>query len=206
MTNDIIVIDNIIPKDYQDHILNLMTGWDFGWVFNQSMVSGDEDFQTQEDNHAGFNHFFYEHNEPKSMHFNVMYPLVLSITSQANVSFNQLIRMRANLTLPNKVSKLDWHMPHIDSFFEHWNAIYYVNDSDGDTVIFNETNDTYSSGQDDIIRIKENNFTVKQRVTPKKGRILIFPGKYYHSSSWARNSKFRMVINMNLRNIWNTNS
>jgi hypothetical protein len=32
-------------------------------------------------------------------------------------------------------------MPHIDSFFPHWNAIYYVNDSDGDTVIFNETND-----------------------------------------------------------------
>jgi hypothetical protein len=92
-------------------------------------------------------------------------------------------------------------MPHIDSFFPHWNAIYYVNDSDGDTFIFNETNDTYDAGQDDIIRIKENKFTVKKRITPKKGKILIFPGKYYHSSSFARESKFRCVINMNLEKI-----
>jgi len=201
MSDDIIVIDNVIPKDYQDQLLSLMTGWDFSWVFNQSMVSPDDDFQNQEDNHAGFNHFFFEDNQPKSQHFNFVYPMVLGITSETRVPVNRLIRMRANLTLPNKTSKLDWHMPHIDSFFEHWNAIYYVNDCDGDTVIFNETNDNYSSGEDDIIRIKNGNFTVKQRIEPKKGRVVIFPGKYYHSSSWARNSKFRCVININLSKI-----
>jgi len=201
MSDDIIVIDNVIPKDYSDQILRLMTGWDLGWVFNQSMVSPDDDFQNQEDNHAGFNHFFFEDNEPKSQHFNFIYPLVLSITSNTKVPVNRLIRMRANLTLPNKTSKLDWHMPHIDSFFEHWNAIYYVNDCDGDTVIFNETNDNYSSGEDDIVRIKNGNFTVKQRVEPKQGRVVVFPGKYYHSSSWARDSKFRCVININLSKI-----
>lgn len=201
MSDDIIIIDNVIPKDYQDQLLNTMTGWDFGWVFNQSMVSPDDDFQNQEDNHAGFNHFFFEDNQPKSQHFNFVYPLVLGITSETRVPVNRLIRMRANLTLPNKTSKLEWHMPHIDSFFEHWNAIYYVNDSDGDTVIFNETNDNYSSGEDDIIRIKNGNFTIKERIEPKKGRVVIFPGKYYHSSSWARNSKFRCVININLSKI-----
>jgi len=200
--NDIIEIENIIPVDYQNHLLSLMTSFNFPWVFNPTMVSGDDCFSTNNDNHSGFNHFFYEKNEKTSQFFDLVYPLVLSITSQANIPFNRLIRMRANLTLPNQTSKLDWHMPHIDSYFPHYNAIYYVNDSDGDTVIFNETNDDYDSGQKDIIAIKENKFTIKHRVTPKKGKIVVFPGKYYHSSSFARTSKFRSVINMNLGNVF----
>jgi hypothetical protein len=201
MIDDIIEIENVIPKDYQDHLLNLMTSFDFPWAFNLNMVSGDQCFVGQENNLAGFNHFFYEKNEATSPYFQLIYPLILTLTSQTGVSFNRLIRMRANLTLPNKVSTLEHHMPHIDSFFPHWNAIYYVNDSDGDTVIFNETNDTYDAGQDDVLRIKENKFTIKKRITPKKGKVLIFPGKYYHSSSFAQDSKFRCVINMNLEKI-----
>ena len=161
MTDDIIVIDNVIPKDYSDHIRTLLTGWDFGWVFNQTMVSPDAELQG-ESNHAGFNHFFYEKQQAVSQHFNFVYPLVLSITSASKTPYNRLIRMRANLTLPNKTSTLEHHMPHIDSFFEHWNAIYYVNDSDGETVIFNETNDEYDAGKDDIMRIQENKFTIKK--------------------------------------------
>lgn len=199
--NDIIEIENIIPVDYQKHILDLMTGFNFPWVFNPTMVSGDDCFRSQEDNLAGFNHFFYEHNKAQSAFFDLIYPLVLSITSQANVPFNRLARMRANLSLSNPQSTLLHHMPHIDSFYPHWNAIYYVNDSDGDTFIFNETNDTYDPGQEDIDRIKQNVFTIKQRITPKQGKILLFPGKYYHTSSFARNTKYRCVINMNLEKI-----
>jgi hypothetical protein len=109
--------------------------------------------------------------------------------------------MRANLTLANPSSKLENHMPHIDSFFPHWNAIYYVNDSDGDTIIFNETNDTYHSGQTDIDKSLSGKFTIKRRVTPKKGKVLIFEGKYYHTSSWPTVNKCRSVINMNFENL-----
>ena len=145
--DDIIEIENVIPKDYQNHLLNLMTSFDFSWVYNPFMVSGDECFKGQENNLSGFNHFFYEKGEAQSPYFQLVYPLVLTLTSQTGVSFNRLIRMRANLTMPNKASTLEHHMPHIDSFFPHWNAIYYVNDSDGDTFIFNETNDTYDAGK-----------------------------------------------------------
>jgi hypothetical protein len=195
---DIIEIENFIPVDYQRHLLQTMTSLEFPWVFNQNMVSGDDWAVGNAQNHAGFNHFFFEQGKYTSQWFNLFYPLVLSITSYQNIKFDRLVRMRANLTLPNSAAIEDYHMPHIDSFFPHWNAIYYVNDSDGDTVIFNETNDNYSSGQDDILRIQKENFTIKRRVTPKQGKILLFPGKYYHSSSIARTSKFRCVININL--------
>jgi hypothetical protein len=93
-------------------------------------------------------------------------------------------------------------MPHIDTWFPHWNAIYYVNDCDGDTFIFNEVNETYDPGESDINKIKDMQFTVKRRITPKKGKIVIFPGKYYHSSSYTRNSRYRCVVNINLENLF----
>lgn len=198
---DIIEIENIIPVDYQKHLEELMTSFEFPWLFNKNMVSGDDCFLDDPNNHAGFNHFFFEHSKPISNFFNLVYPLVLSITSRAEVPFNRLFRMRANMTLPNCRSTQEYHMPHIDSFFPHWNAIYYVNDSDGDTVIFNETNDTYDSGIDDVMKIQSGNFTLKHRVTPKRGKLLVFPGKYYHSSSPVQNNKYRCVININLGNM-----
>jgi hypothetical protein len=199
--NDIIEIENVIPKDYQDHLENLMTSFDFPWFLNLNMVSGDACFRDDPNNHAGFNHFFFEQDTSRSKQFDIVYPLVMSITSNAGVPFNRLYRMRANLTLGNPGADQEHHMPHIDSFFPHWNAIYYVNDSDGDTVIFNETNDDYDSGQKDIDMIKHGKFTVKHRVKPKKGKLVAFPGKYYHTSSWPRESKIRCIINMNLGNI-----
>jgi hypothetical protein len=116
-------------------------------------------------------------------------------------SANNLVRMRANLTLNAAGSSLQHHLPHIDTWRPHWVAIYYVNDSDGDTIIFNETNDTYNSGQTDINKSLSNNFTIKRRVTPKKGKVLIFEGKYYHTSSWPTVNKCRSVININLENL-----
>ena len=153
--SDIIEIENFIPIDYQHHIESVMTGMEFPWVFNKNMVSGDDVFLENDNNHAGFNHFFFEHQKTQSNFFQLFYPLVLTITSKVDVPFNMLIRMRANMTLASPESKLDWHMPHIDSFMPHYNAIYYVNDTDGDTVIFNETNEDYDSGQNDIRTIKQ---------------------------------------------------
>jgi hypothetical protein len=200
--NDIIEIDNVIPVDYQNHLLETFTSWEFPWVLNKNMVSGDDCFKGLNRNPVGFNHFFYENNKPTSNFFQLVYPLVLSLTSQSKLPFNRMYRMRANLTLPNNLPDADMLLPHIDSFFPHWNAIYYVNDSDGDTIIFNETNDTYDSGQADIDRIKEDNFTIKHRITPKKGKLLAFPGHYYHTASFCKESDFRCLININLGKIF----
>ena len=60
------------------------------------------------------------------------------------------------------------------------NIIYFVNDSDGDTFIFD--GDPLS-------------LTIKQRITPKANSILIFDGDFYHASSNPIKSNRRIVIN-----------
>lgn len=198
--NNIYEIENIIPVDYQNYIEEIMTGVHFPWYFNKNLVSPDKDFLGRDDNHQGFNHFFYEEGKSSS-YFDLFYPLVLSITSHPLVNANKLIRMRANLTLTNSASTIDHHLPHIDTYYKHIVAIYYVNDSDGDTFIFNECNNNFTSGQQDITTIKAGDFTVLKKVTPKKGKVLVFDGKHYHTSSWPRCNKYRSVINMNLEKI-----
>ena len=66
----------------------------------------------------------------------------------------------------------------------HLVVLYYVNTSDGDTIIYNQKEET-----------KE--YTIKQKVTPKQGRVVVFDGRFYHTAEQPSND-IRCVINFNL--------
>ena len=67
-------------------------------------------------------------------------------------------------------------------------ALYYVIDSDGDTIIYNER-----------VKDPEGKYTIKSSVTPKQGRMVIFDGKLYHAARQPINSNTRCIVNYNLR-------
>ena len=106
------------------------------------------------------------------------------------------LRIKYNMLFPNYITEGKNNVPHVDNNFTNsYSAIYFVNDSDGDTVIFNEkyTKDTKAR--------PECALTVKRRVTPKKNRFVLFDGQYYHASTNPRDSEKRIVINYNMINI-----
>ena len=75
--------------------------------------------------------------------------------------------------------------PHIDiDDVKHLVVLYYVCTADGDTVIYNE-------------REESDTYTVKQRVTPKQGRVVLFDGSHYHTAQQCTN-KIRCIVNYNL--------
>ena len=63
-------------------------------------------------------------------------------------------------------------------------VLYYVVTSDGDTVIYNQ-------------RTESDVYTVKQKVTPKQGRVVIFDGGLYHTAQQALR-QIRCIANYNL--------
>jgi hypothetical protein len=200
--SDIIEIDNIITKSYQEAIHSQIIDKSFPWYFNPTMVADGILTKDVEYNLAGYHHFLYEESKPVSPFFQFLYPLVLQIQDHSDIPMKHSIeRMRLNMSLPYKDSEHQHHLPHIDSHYEHWNGIYYVNDSDGDTYIFEETNDDYD--MDDLKFIQNHKFTVKHTVTPKQGKLVLFNGKHYHSSSFCQNAKYRAVININFSHIKN---
>ena len=42
-------------------------------------------------------------------------------------------------------------------------------------------------------------FTIQKKISPKKGRAVIFPGYYFHCGTTPRISKARIVMNINLK-------
>jgi|SRR5947209_14783142 len=73
--------------------------------------------------------------------------------------------------------------PHVDIPTPHWVLIYYVNDSDGDTVILDKT---YPDWQD---------AAVAHAVGPKKGRAILFDGRHYHCGTSPAKHDVRIVLN-----------
>ena len=90
-------------------------------------------------------------------------------------------------------SKDNYNLPHVDYYFPHTTIIYYLNDSDGDTRMFQEF---YSDSG-----IERSDFIVKELVKPKANRLLIFDGLQYHTASNPFDFSRRVVININFEKI-----
>jgi hypothetical protein len=102
------------------------------------------------------------------------------------MEIKKILRIKANIL--NKTDKQNHiHPPHVDMTIPHLVLLYYVNDSDGDTVIFNQK---YSSQQNPTL-------TVNQTIAPKAGAAIVFDGLTYHSSSSPQYTGERIVLNIN---------
>jgi hypothetical protein len=84
------------------------------------------------------------------------------------------------------------YVPHVDiEKGGGWTGIYYVNDSDGGTVIFNELTNTPIRNNEEI--------SVKQVVQNKRGRMVIFNQDSLHAGCPPIESDNRIVINYNFK-------
>ena len=101
------------------------------------------------------------------------------------------------LKVSDKISdEFDINGMHIDREQQHISIVYYVNDTDGDTHIY-DTDLKTMSGWNYIVRDKKfEHFTLNKRISPKKGRVVIFNGLLPHHSSYPTLND-RYVINFN---------
>jgi len=102
----------------------------------------------------------------------------------------QRIKINFNPQVKNKFYEKCMH-PHCDMNKGGFTAIYYVNDSDGDTLIFKEkTMDPFLNGEE---------LSIKKRIKNKKGRFVMFNQDYLHTGMFPIKSDYRIVINFNFK-------
>jgi hypothetical protein len=191
----VVVIDNAIPVEHQLVLERLCLSDGFGWIFNPTTAYSKQDLDNYNFSPEFFNntvdtplfsHLLWTEYGRNSNFFNNFAPVVDAIPYQCD----RLLRFKINLTLPSKDNTADtYSVPHVDYFKEKFKivtAIYYINDSDGDTVIFNE-----QPGQLGPL-------TVKQRITPKRGRLVVFDSNHYHSGNNPSTNVPRLVGNINI--------
>jgi hypothetical protein len=74
----------------------------------------------------------------------------------------------------------------------HVACVYYCNDSDGDTIIYEQTINDVPGGSQNV-ELQEH-----KRVSPKRGRAVFFDGSRYHCSSQPT-LNYRTIINFDLK-------
>lgn len=166
------VLNNIIPKNWQDEIEQELLSWNFPWYHYANTNYADK--KTRADDVPQFTHGFIRDNSRNSAYEKLPRAIL------HNIGIEQTTILRAKANLLTWEPKPFTHPPHIDEKERHYALIYYVNDSDGDTKFYRE-------GQ------------IFESISPKKGNAVLFDGAIYHASSSPVENRFRIVINYNLR-------
>ena len=82
------------------------------------------------------------------------------------------------------------HVPHVDTDIPNIACILYLNETDGDTVLFNQKSENG--------KIPEGiNLTIKKTISPKVNRLLLFDGALIHTGHSPVNYSNRILLNMN---------
>ena len=192
MIDKIYVFDDIIEKDYQNKIKNILIGEgryndeDFPWYYIDD-VTASGDYENQKRGAFVHDYVHYEYGIESDFHY-LFLDLIKKSCSKLKIKEVDALQGRSFLQLPTNIKREDVDSPHTDMQFKHFVMLYYVCDSDGDTIIYNEK------------MISEKGFTVQKKVTPKQGRVVLFNGSLYHTAQQP-NHGIRCVVNYDLRDL-----
>ena len=195
LDKEIYVIDDFIDTEYQEDIRNILMGdyqyrkKDFPWYYTED-VTGANDPDSQHRSALGHDYVVLEDEDNQtgerlSVFHYLFLPMLKDVCQKMKIKNINVLQGRSFLQFPLNLKNKSVDTPHIDLHYrKHLVALYYVCDSDGDTIIYNE-------------REKLGTYTIKQKVTPKQGRMVLFDGSLYHTAEQPLNN-VRCVVNYNL--------
>jgi hypothetical protein len=198
MTTHLKIIDNFLPdldfKELQEKIMH----HEFPWFYiDQVSLPPNHnpivDLLAKETD--GFNHIMFD-RDVKALSFTFEYfTEFFNQLAQFGFTDKQLIRARASMKMPKiGFTEDNYNLPHVDYYYPHHSLIYYMNDSDGDTRVFDQWF-TPVPGQ---VGIGYDKFTTEARISPKANRLVWIDGLQYHTASNPINSSRRVIVNINL--------
>jgi len=192
MINDTVIFDDFISKNYQNELEKTCLSEKIPYYYLEDLTGSSSTIKNK-----GFVHnlFRFEYNDNDilvSPYHHLVFPLLLEAASKINLQEIKIYKGRIFLQTAKNLNTIN--NPHTDLVGkDHLVFLYYVNNSDGDTVIYNETINNIPFLDMPTLDM----LTIKEKINPKKGRIVIFNGKHYHSSS-SPSIKTRCTINYNI--------
>ena len=205
MIDNIYVFDDIIEKPYQELIKETLIGGDapptidkveedFPWYYTSDITDATHEGPFQ--GRFGFSHQYVNAEEGIISDFHSLFiGLIKNSCKKLNIKEIDLLNGRSFLSTPTNIPKDDVDTPHVDLIAPHFVMLYYVCDSDGDTIIYNEK--TKFDGCHPDFKM---NYTIKKKVSPKQGRVVLFDGRHFHTAEQP-NHNLRCIVNYDLRDL-----
>jgi len=188
---NVVLIDSCINDREQNLLESYVSNFNFPWGYLNGTILKD-------DLQSSYGCVVEKGSNPPQ------FSNVVSIKNNSNLVFIQpilnfivthyntrvhILKCKFNLLLKSNDS--NYHYPHADTDNfddEVKSAIYYLNNSDGDTYLFNQ-----------FAPHNTDNVDVYKTFAPKKGSILMFDSRRLHSSSSPVIADRRMVLNIVFR-------
>lgn len=185
-----IVIDDVVPELYQQRYHDIIMQSN-QWAFVKDMSYANHEMEYPS---HGFNMMFKhpDFGTVSPLYEQISAPIIEFVKQKTGLPIKDIVFNRAFLQVPLDSKFIKEHNGvHIDIPEDHYACVYYLNDSDGDTVVYEQTRHDTQYGSKDVKLIEH------KRVTPKRGRLVMFDGARFHCSSQPRNH-YRAIINFDL--------
>ena len=180
-------VKNVVGKSQFDVMQETILSNRFAWYFLPDTTYGSV-ISTDSSRH-GFRHQLIFNNENKSGMSDLFVPLAWIASDCLGKKCLSVYSMHANF-MQNYNKELQ-PLPRVDrdnlseeELSNSWTAIFYINNSSGDTLFFNDT------ATEIIYRHK-----------PIENTMVIFPTSTFHSASLPSSNPFRCVVNINIDTI-----
>ena len=205
MLDKIYVFDDIVEKPYQELIRETLIGGeklptvgepeeDFPWYYISDIT--DTDHESTFQGRFGFTHQYVTPEDGIISKFHsLFFGLIQNSCKKLKIKEIDILKGRSFLQTPTNISREDVDTPHVDLIVPHFVMLYYVCDSDGDTLIYNEKTKFAACYPDE-----EMEFTLKKQVSPKQGRVVLFDGIHWHTAQQPNHS-VRCIVNYDLRDL-----
>jgi len=202
MTELPIILDDFIEEELQNQIEDAM--FDCNWSFMMDNTYSYNASLMGIKYRKFLNPFEYDispsiitYPQTNQKIFKLFNPIIEKTCSHINFNLEKISRCIAGIQgvqvirKQNKVCYI-----HINQKTPHLVLLYYVNDADGETILYDKNINDIED--DNLMYLDERyEFNVVNKIMPKRGRILLFDGRTYHSAS-SPTTGMRCIITLDL--------
>lgn len=195
MIDDFIILDNFLPNSYTNAIEDFLLGeFQIPWLLLNDISYPADKLENETKlttKFPAFAHVFKNEDGIYTEKCDFLLPIAYDACDVIKFNIKNILRVRTFLQPPSNLPSRK-NNPHIDMITKHLVCLYYVNDSQGPTILYREkypSTSVHDAGKYD--------FSIVKTVEPRKGRCLIFDGYNFHSSSSPTDVN-RCVINFDI--------
>lgn len=195
------VFKNLLPVQQQDYLENIVNHDEFPWFFYGNVIyDRNEKFEKHKnitETYAWIHTLYFQPKGANSEFFDRFKIILDAFAEKQKVKITEMLRVRIRRTFYCKGHTLKkYNYPHVDlaDLEKYKSLVYYLHDSDGDTIMFKEKhNKDYPNFYD------KTKLTIAKKNTPKKGSALYFDGDTYHAGNSPVEYTYRTVVNFDFR-------
>ena len=166
------IIQNLLPDFLAEQIRTELSYKTFPWFYRDFVL-----YEDTKELFPQFNHVFYAENEIQSQYYSFVIPILWFFQKETNIKIKSIFRIKTNLNTKYPLSESDIqslvHTDHEED--KYLSLIYYVDDSDGDTIIYKDN---------EVIAI-----------TPKYNQLCYFKSNIPHVGVFPKENNKRIIIN-----------